>query len=188
MPNQARYNNNIYIQNSWLVHFRPWVKHTYKGRQRWSKKTKNLTFVRLLLNIINIQPLGNLKSKLKQFQVDVASKTTHSRRWRYQLRCWFTLAPHFVTTAIVLLFTTILWIGYFHLGFFMWPLPFLFPIAFLLTRQNRKDQRWFFLCIYRTLPGPNFEVIENSTLRNVEAPVQPVLGLPHFGRYSFQTQ
>jgi hypothetical protein len=25
-------------------------------------------------------------------------------------------------------------------------------------------------------------------LRNVEAPVQPVLGLPHFGRYSFQTQ
>jgi hypothetical protein len=39
----------------------------------------------------------------------------------------------------------------------------------------RKDQRWFFLCIFRTLPGLNFAAMENWNL-------------PHFGRYSFQTQ
>jgi hypothetical protein len=42
------------------------------------------------------------------------------------------------------------------------------------------------------LPALNFAVIENCTFRNVEGSVQPVwqavLGLPHFGRYSIQTQ
>jgi hypothetical protein len=36
---------------------------------------------------------------------------------------------------------------------------------------NLKDQRWFFLCVFRTLPGLNFAVVENCTFRNVEGPV-----------------
>jgi hypothetical protein len=187
MPNQARYKNNIFLKHSWLVHFRPWVKHNYKGGLPWWKKTKNPNFLKLQINIINIQLSRNLKSKLEQFQVDVASRRTHSRRWRYQLRCWFTLAPQFVTMGMVLLFTTILSIGYFLLCFFMWPPPFLFLIAFLLTGRNGKNQGWFFLCIFRMLPGPNFAVIANCSFGDVEAPVQPLLGLPHFWSYSFQT-
>ncbi len=53
---------------------------------------------------------------------------------------------------------------------------------------SRQSQRWFFLCIFRDAPWPefNFAVIGNCTLRNVEGPVQPVRGLSHFGRHGFK--
>jgi len=34
-----------------------------------------------------------------------------------------------------------------------------------------KTSSDFFLCIFRTLPGLNFAVVENCTFRNVEGPV-----------------
>ncbi len=41
----------------------------------------------------------------------------------------------------------------------------------LPTYPTRKDQQWFYLCIFRMLLGLNFAVIENCTFRNVEGPV-----------------
>jgi hypothetical protein len=57
MPNQARYNNNILEKYSWLVHL-GLDSNTPTKVAYHDKKTENLTFLRLLLNIINIQPSG----------------------------------------------------------------------------------------------------------------------------------
>ncbi len=106
----------------------------------------------MLLYIINIQPSGNLTSKLKQFQVDVASKTTHSRRWRYQLRCWFTLAPQWVWFYISLQF---FWQVIFFFAFSCDPYLFFSPLPSFWHAKTGKTSGDFSL-YFQAAPWPEF--------------------------------